>query len=59
MSFGRQNNMVRRKSRPDESHNRNLRRRSIDRSAMLNPASRRRPLLERVVHSLVRIITGR
>jgi len=59
MSFGRQKNMVRRASRPDESHHRSLRRRSIDRSVMLNSAPRRPSFLERMIRSLARLLRGR
>jgi hypothetical protein len=59
MTFGRMNNMRRRTYRPDESHHRSLRRKSVDRSAMLNLGSPRQSLLERVVRVVVRLIGRR
>jgi hypothetical protein len=49
MSFGRQRNMVRRASRPDESFHRNSRRKAVDRLAMLEGRPRRRSLLSRLL----------
>ena len=45
MSFGRQRNMVRRASRPDESFHRNRRRKAVDRLAMLVGGRPHRPSL--------------
>lgn len=52
MSFGRQKNMIRRASRPDESFHRNRRRRAVDRTAMLDPSSRKPSLLVQVLRVL-------
>lgn len=51
MSFGRQKNMVRRASRPDESFHRDRRRRTVDRAGMLEPA-RRRSLILQILRAL-------
>ncbi len=52
MSFGRQKNMIRRASRPDESFHRNRRRRAVDRTAMLDPSSRKPSLLAQILRAL-------
>jgi len=52
MSFGRQKNMVRRTSRPDESFHRNRRRRAVDRAAMLDPSSHKPSLLMQILRAL-------
>ena len=57
MSFGRQRNMVRRASRPDESFHRNRRRKTVDRLAMLEGPPRRTSLLGRLLR-LLRIRGG-
>jgi hypothetical protein len=57
MSFGRQRNMVRRASRPDESFHRNRRRKAVDRLAMLQGAPRCPSLLSRLLR-LLRIRGG-
>ena len=49
MSFGRQRNMVRRASRPDESFHRNRRRKAVDRLGMLQGHPRRQSLLSRLL----------
>jgi hypothetical protein len=60
VSFGRQKNMLRRASRPDESFHRDQRRKRLDRSAMLESGTRRRkPLLARMVNGLVRLLSRR
>jgi hypothetical protein len=46
MSFGRQKNMLRRASRPDESFHRNRRRRGVDRAVMLEGGSRQSIVLQ-------------
>ena len=61
MSFGRQRNMMRRPSRPDESFHRSSRRRNVDRLAMLEQrtgGTPRRGLASRLV-AMVRSILGR
>ena len=49
MAFGRQSNMVRRALRPDEAFHRNRRRRTVDRSAMLESRPARTPVLIRIL----------
>jgi hypothetical protein len=59
MTFGRMNNMRRRTYRPNESHHRSLRRKSVDRSAMLNTEPVRPSLLERMVRAVMKLIAPR
>lgn len=49
MTFGRMNNMRRRTYRPDENFHRGRRRRSVDRSAMLDPGRPRRSGIARFI----------
>jgi hypothetical protein len=52
--------MLRRASRPDESFHRDQRRKRLDRSAMLESGTRRRkPLLARIMHRFVRLLSRR
>ena len=54
MLFGRQRNMVRRKYRPHETYHRDMRRKGLDRAAMLESKTRKkqRPLFERILNAI-------
>ncbi|HET6248721.1 MAG TPA: hypothetical protein VFE47_13545 [Tepidisphaeraceae bacterium] len=54
MLFGRQRNMVRRTYRPNENFHRDIRRKGLDRSAMLESKTRRkrRSLLDRILGAI-------
>lgn len=55
MLFGRQRNMVRRKFRPHESYHRDMRRKAVDRTAMLESRfgkPRKRSLIDRILNAI-------
>jgi len=56
MSFGRQNNLVRRAFRPDSRATRDLRRKSVSKASILDAGmNRRASLLSRVIKSCAKL----